>query len=172
MGCVILLSGGYDSALIAATHNCDFALWVDYGQQSRQQELLAARTLARQLGIELRTVHAPLQMSGDRVSDPVVPARNAVLLSLAANMTEAGDTILIGCNANDHDLFPDCRPDFLRAMGAALSRQVVAPLMYVSKKQILKQLGDLGVDCWTCYLPRDGAPCGHCVACRTVEAAR
>lgn len=172
MGSVILLSGGYDSALIAATHECDFALWVDYGQQSRQQEVLAARTLARQLGIELRTAHVPLCVNSNRIESPVVEARNAVLLSLAANMTSDGDTIFIGCNAGDHDLFEDCRHHFLQQIGRVLKRNVVAPLMYVGKKQILQQLGDLGVDCWTCYLPLEGQPCGHCVACTSLKGAQ
>jgi 7-cyano-7-deazaguanine synthase len=172
MGSIVLLSGGYDSALIAYRNPGTRALWIDYGQQSAAQEHQQACALQRQLGFEMETVSLQLRINADRVACPVVPARNAVLLSIAANYTEPGDTILIGCNAADQELFADCRLEFLEVMGCVLDRKIKAPLLSSSKAEIVRECDRAGLLCWTCYLPVNGEPCGHCVACRTLEDAR
>ena len=138
---VILLSGGLDSATVAAIARKDgfdlHALSVDYGQRHRF-ELEAARRVAeamkvrrhviltvdlRQLGgsaltaaIDVPKGRTEAQM---REGIPVtyVPARNTVLLALALGYAEvigAAD-IFIGVNAIDYSGYPDCRPEFIAA---------------------------------------------------------
>ena len=138
---VVLLSGGLDSATIAAIARHEgyrvHALSVDYGQRHRF-ELQAARRVAATLGAERHEVLAidlgtlggsaltddikvPLGRSEQAMTDGIpityVPARNTVMLSLALGFAEvlgAAD-IFIGVNAVDYSGYPDCRPEFIEA---------------------------------------------------------
>lgn len=138
---VILLSGGLDSATVAAMARQQrfdlFALSVDYGQRHRF-ELAAAGRVAEAVGVHRHeTVRVDLSRFGasaltgqievpkDRPVEsmekqiPVtyVPARNTVLLSLAlayAETISAAD-IFIGVNAVDYSGYPDCRPEFIES---------------------------------------------------------
>lgn len=113
-----------------------------------------------------------------------VPARNTVFLAVALGWAEvlgAAD-IFIGVNAIDYSGYPDCRPEFLRAFeqlarvatkAGVEDRQQVkiqAPLLRLSKAEIVKLATDLGVDLsltHSCYDPApDGRPCGVCDSCR------
>jgi 7-cyano-7-deazaguanine synthase len=113
-----------------------------------------------------------------------VPARNTIFLSLAlawAEVLGAWD-IFLGVNALDYSGYPDCRPEFIEAFErlAGLATKagaegrgrftVHAPLIRLSKKEILRTGLDLGVDYGltvSCYDPDDsGAACGACDACR------
>ena len=139
---VVLLSGGLDSATVAAwaIHEgwLPTALSIDYGQRHRV-ELDCARAVAHHLGIVdhvvLRVDLAPFGSSAllDR-SIPVphdrpaaemaagipvtyVPARNTVFLALALALAEArgATAVAVGVNAIDYSGYPDCRPEFLDA---------------------------------------------------------
>lgn len=112
-----------------------------------------------------------------------VPARNTILLSLAlawAEVLEAG-VIVIGVNAVDYSGYPDCRPEFIAAFtqlaqlatkagveGRTLS--VEAPLLRMSKAQIVREGMRLGVDyalTVSCYqADEQGRACGRCDSCR------
>ena len=111
-----------------------------------------------------------------------VPARNTVLLSLALAWAETigANDIFIGVNAVDYSGYPDCRPEFLEAFqqlanlatkaGTEGARMTIhAPLIDLTKSQIILQGMELGVDyaiTSTCYDPApDGAACGACDAC-------
>lgn len=143
-GAVVLLSGGLDSATVAAIARDDgyyvHALSLRYGQR-HEVELAAAAQVARALGLaEHRVVDVDLAafggsaLTGDvevpksrSVSEigggiPVtyVPARNTVFLALAlahAEVVEASD-IFVGVNAVDYSGYPDCRPEYLAAFQA------------------------------------------------------
>lgn len=112
-----------------------------------------------------------------------VPARNTIFLSFAlawAEVLEAPD-IFIGVNALDYSGYPDCRPEYLKAyeqMARIATRAGVeghqelhihAPLLHLSKAEIIKRGLGLGVDFGltrTCYDPSpEGRSCGHCDAC-------
>jgi 7-cyano-7-deazaguanine synthase len=110
-----------------------------------------------------------------------VPARNTVFLSLALAWAEVlhAEAIVIGVNALDYSGYPDCRPEYLAAFErlAALATRagvegkplrVLAPLLALSKAQIIRRGIELGVDyglTLSCYDPIDGRPCGHCDSC-------
>jgi 7-cyano-7-deazaguanine synthase len=111
-----------------------------------------------------------------------VPARNTVFLSLALAWAEVAvaEAIVIGVNALDYSGYPDCRPAYLRAFErvAALATRagvegrplrVLAPLLKMSKADIIRRGMSLGLDyglTHSCYDPRpDGRPCGHCDSC-------
>ncbi|HLK13286.1 MAG TPA: 7-cyano-7-deazaguanine synthase QueC [Fimbriimonadaceae bacterium] len=139
--CVVLLSGGLDSATcLAIADSLGFelhALTVSYGQR-HQAELAAAERVARRAGVkEHRYVSVNLDAIGGSAltadievpknrdeaamsgSIPVtyVPARNTVLLALALGYAEVigAEDIFVGVNAVDYSGYPDCRPEFIQA---------------------------------------------------------
>ena len=112
-----------------------------------------------------------------------VPARNTVFLSLAMAWAEVlgAEAIVIGVNALDYSGYPDCRPEYLRAFErvAALATKagvegrplrILAPLLELSKADIIRRGLSLGVDysvTLSCYDPGPGGTaCGCCDSCR------
>ena len=113
-----------------------------------------------------------------------VPARNTVLLSLLLGLAEVveADQLFIGANAVDYSGYPDCRPAFLQGFEKLASLATVAgtdhgvrfrvraPLLEISKAEIIRRGLDLGVDyglTWSCYDPTpDGLACGRCDSCQ------
>lgn len=109
-----------------------------------------------------------------------VPARNSIFLSLAASLAEVkgADSIYFGANALDYSGYPDCRPEFLEAFEAMIRRgtkagtegrpiRVIAPLLRLSKNEIVQLAQELGVPfewTWSCYEGRE-FPCGGCDSC-------
>jgi 7-cyano-7-deazaguanine synthase len=135
--CVVLLSGGLDSAtaLAIARERGDecYTLSFDYGQRHRAELVAAARVSAelraaahRELRIPIgdfggsaltdRSIDVPEQ-SAQGIPATYVPARNTVFLSLALAWAEVLDAqlIVIGVNAIDYSGYPDCRPEFIAA---------------------------------------------------------
>jgi len=175
------------------------ALSVDYGQR-HHAELAAAQRVAGVLGAyEHRVVNIDLTAFGgsaltdNRIAVPehassgipltYVPARNTIMLSLAlawAEVLQAQD-IFIGVNAVDYSGYPDCRPAFISAfeqMANLATKAAVegkplklhAPLMDMSKAEIIRQGTQLGVDyaqTVSCYqADEQGRACGRCDSCR------
>ncbi len=115
-----------------------------------------------------------------------VPGRNTVFIALALSLAEAKDAqaIYLGINAVDYSGYPDCRPEYLAAFErlANLSSkaglegkapQLVAPLLTLSKTDIVKKAIELGVPIaktWSCY-QGDSSPCGVCDSCRIRDKA-
>lgn len=168
---VLLLSGGLDSALCLVTLRPEWALAVDYGQPHAVHELACARRLAQRYGSDLITARVEIP-SAPATGDPAMlwPGRNLVFLSLAAALAQrvGTNTVIIGANRDDRDGYPDCRREFFDAAVPALSVNVVAPLLEMTKEQIGEQARERGVpllETWSCYYPNDGVECGSCDAC-------
>lgn len=125
----------------------------------------------------------------DEIPITYVPARNTVFLSMALAWAETlgAFDLFVGVNCVDYSGYPDCRPEFLRAFedlanlatkagveGTGRFR-VHAPLLTMTKEQIIQRGLDLGVDyglTHSCYDPTpEGLSCGHCDACRLRLAA-
>ncbi len=175
------------------------ALSVDYGQR-HHAELAAAKQVAMALGArEHRVVNIDLTGFGgsaltdssiavpERASSGIpltyVPARNTIMLSLAlawAEVLKAQD-IFFGVNAVDYSGYPDCRPEYVEAFerlanlatkaaveGAPLTLH--APLLHLSKAEIIREGVRLGVDYGitvSCYqADEQGRACGRCDSCR------
>ncbi len=120
----------------------------------------------------------------DSSSIPVtyVPARNTIFLSFALSWAEVLESpdIFIGANAVDYSGYPDCRPEYLRAfeemanlatkvsVEGKLRFRIKAPLLYMTKAEIIKKGIELGLDyslTWSCYDPEGELPCGRCDSC-------
>jgi len=185
---------------IARSQNYEcYALSVEYGQRHRA-ELDAARRIATALGAhEHRTMRVDLAgIGGSALTDatlpvpealapgiPVtyVPARNTLFLSLALGWAEVigAGNIFVGVNALDYSGYPDCRPAFIKAFeqlaqvatkaGVEGGRfQIHAPLIQMSKAEIIRAGAALGVDFGatvSCYqATADGRACAKCDSCR------
>ena len=138
---VILLSGGLDSATVAAIANEQnfrvHALTFKYGQR-HQGEIEASKKVAVSLGladhvvldIDLRAfggsaltddIEVPKDRSADEIDNGIpityVPARNTIFLSFALGYAEVlgSNDIFIGVNALDYSGYPDCRPEYIQA---------------------------------------------------------
>jgi len=139
---VILLSGGLDSATVAAwanSRNYDLhALSFSYGQR-HDIELECSKKIAIFLRIkDHRISKIDLSIFGgssltdkniaveknranleknDEIPTTYVPARNVIFLSYALAFAESigAKTIFIGANKVDYSGYPDCRPAFLNA---------------------------------------------------------
>jgi len=90
--------------------------------------------------------------------------------------------VFIGVNAIDYSGYPDCRPAFIEAfekMANLATKMTVAckgrpfkihaPLIHLTKAQIIRRGADLGVDyslTHSCYDPdAQGRACGRCDSC-------
>jgi 7-cyano-7-deazaguanine synthase len=119
---------------------------------------------------------AEIGAPGD-VPPTYVPARNTVLLALALAWAESlgARDLFVGVNVLDASGYPDCRPAFIKAfetLAQVATRSggftVHAPLIELTKAQIIELGGTLGVDysiTHSCYDPIDGGACGRCDAC-------
>jgi 7-cyano-7-deazaguanine synthase len=107
-----------------------------------------------------------------------VPARNTIFLSYALAWAEVlnCNDVFIGVNALDYSGYPDCRPDFIESfqqtarLGTKRTHfQIHAPLIRLTKAQIIQKGTSLGVDyamTHSCYDPDpQGRACGRCDSC-------
>ncbi len=141
---VVLLSGGLDSATVAAMAAARgfavHALTIVYGQR-HALEVACAQRLAARMGLARHEImHLDLRAFGgsaltadiavpkgrdaaamaEGIPVTYVPARNTIFLSLALAFAETIDArdIFIGVNALDYSGYPDCRPAFIAAFEA------------------------------------------------------
>jgi len=131
----------------------------------------------------------PTESMTHGIPSTYVPARNTILLSLALAWAESlgAFDLFVGVNCVDYSGYPDCRPEYLRAFEnlANLATRVGvegegqfrvhAPLITLTKEQIILRGRELGVDyslTHSCYDPSpQGLGCGRCDACSIRLAA-
>lgn len=132
-------------------------------------------------------IAVPKRRSAEEIAHSIpvtyVPARNTIFLAYALAWAEVlgAHDIFIGVNAIDYSGYPDCRPEFIAAF-ERLARlatksgtegtpfQIHAPLISMSKAEIIRKGARLGIDfslTHTCYDPTpDGIACGECDSCQ------
>jgi len=120
---------------------------------------------------------------GEEIPVTYVPARNTIFLAHALAWAETipAAHIYIGANAIDYSGYPDCRPEFIalfemlansgtKAAAEGFRFQIHAPLIKLTKAQIIQKAVDLKVDLSltrSCYDPSpDGIACGRCDSCQ------
>lgn len=195
---VVIYSGGMDSYtvlhLALAQGYQVYALSFNYGQRHSKELDVAAKVCAG-LGVahklvDITAINQLLQGSSltstdidiptgeyeeDNMKSTVVPNRNMILLSLAIGYAVSlGSTeVFYGAHSGDHDIYPDCRPEFVEAMNVVSGIanyddvQIISPFLYDSKLAILEAGLNMGLDygqTWTCYLGQEKA-CGKCGSC-------
>ncbi|MBQ8704036.1 MAG: 7-cyano-7-deazaguanine synthase QueC [Bacteroidales bacterium] len=193
---VIIYSGGLDSTTLLYEERLRVALAVtfDYGSNHAAREIACARHHCRQLGVEHLVIdlafmkqyfQSSLLSGGEAIPDgsydddnmrsTVVPFRNGIMLSVACGLAESRGLkwVLIANHGGDHAIYPDCRPAFVEAMGAAMREgtyegvQLCAPYTALTKADIVRRGAALGIDyaeTYSCY--RGGERhCGRCGTC-------
>ncbi len=198
MRVVVLCSGGMDSVTAlhwaGREHAVVAAISFDYGAKHNHRELPFAAKQAATLGVRHETVRldfvermfaSDLLKSGGAIPDghyeekimkqTVVPFRNAIMLSIACGFAESveAEGLVIAAHGGDHAIYPDCREDFMRAMGEAMRLgtyagvKLLRPFIAMTKGEIAAAGAKLGVDfarTWSCY--KGGAiHCGTCGTC-------
>lgn len=199
---LLVLSGGMDSTTLLYERKNEIALAVsfDYGSNHNGREIPFAKFHCEKLGIEHLTI--PLKFMHDyfkssllsgadaipegiyadeNMKSTVVPFRNGIMLSVAAGLAESrGLTkVMMANHFGDHDIYPDCRKEFVDAMSQAMSAgtyaniTIDAPYTLISKADIARKGKALGLDygqTWSCY--KGGkAHCGKCATCLERKAA-
>lgn len=127
------------------------------------------------------------------VQPTFVPGRNILFFTVAANiaLSKGCNKLVTGIGQEDFGGYYDCRQDFVEGMQLALNQglfghsgsdnfvegrkqkslEILTPLMFLNKKEIVELAKNLGDKCiealgftHTCY---DGAfpPCGECHSC-------
>ena len=181
---LLVLSGGMDSTTLLYERKNEIALAVsfDYGSNHNGREIPFAKFHCEKLGIEHLTI--PLKFMHDyfkssllsgadaipegnyadeNMKSTVVPFRNGIMLSVAAGLAESrGLTkVMMANHFGDHDIYPDCRKEFVDAMSQAMSAgtyaniTIDAPYTLISKADIARKGKVLGLDygqTWSCYL--------------------
>lgn len=198
MKVIVLVSGGMDSVAAlyhaAAEHEVVGTVSFDYGSKHNHKEIPFARLHAEKLGVPHHVIplgfvnelfSSDLLQSGGEIPEghyeesnmkaTVVPFRNGIMLSIAAGFAESQDAegLVIAAHSGDHAIYPDCREDFMRAMGDAMQLgtyagiQLVRPFIAMRKEDIATRGHELGVDfsqTWSCYKGKD-IHCGKCGTC-------
>ena len=201
---VVLLSGGLDSTTTLAQAIADgnevVALSFRYGQR-HSKELVAAKNVADFFKVKHVIVDIDLSMFRSALTDknidvpenrdeeqmgsdiPVtyVPARNIIMLSVAAGLCESvdADKIYIGANSVDYSGYPDCRPEFFAEYEKMINIgtkagveghliRIMTPIQHATKADIVRLGKKLGAPLhltWSCYEGGEKA-CGKCDSCQ------
>lgn len=212
---ILIYSGGLDSTCLLLKLLADGdhvrCLSVNYGQRHKR-ELESASSICQILGVEHKVVDLssllPL-LKGSSQTDltvpvphghyaaenmklTVVPNRNMLLLAAggAWAISVKADAVAYGAHAGDHEIYPDCRENFVKPLAQALWNadwhhvEIERPFLGLTKGGVLQagleaqnDLHDqkrLLVDViglsWTCYEGGE-KPCGLCGACQERKEA-
>ena len=170
------------------------AVTFTYGARQDEEQTACAKENCKLLGIEHLII--PLEFMGkyfrssilkggddvphgsyndENMKSTVVPFRNGIMLSIAAGLAESRDldTVLIANHAGDHTIYPDCRPEFIEAMGSAVNAgtfagiKIVSPFCDITKRDIAligKEEGVPFEKTYSCYEGRH-SHCGVCGTC-------
>ena len=194
---LVILSGGMDSTTLLykakKEHKKVYAISFNYNQK-HGKELLSASKTTDKLNIphhifDLSVLNqlAPSALTrldwdvpeghyaDENMKQTVVPNRNMVMISLATSfaISVKADVLYYGAHSGDHDIYPDCRKEFVSAMQESIllcdwhNLDLVAPFIDLDKGDIAILGKKLGVDyslTWTCYKGKESA-CGKCGSC-------
>lgn len=194
---IIIVSGGMDSITMLYEYQDRIALGVsfDYGSNHNSREIPFAQLHCKRLNIPHITIpldfmpryfKSSLLEGADAIPEgnyddsnmqsTVVPFRNGIMLSIAAGIAESHGLqfIMMANHSGDHTIYPDCRPEFVKAMSEATRTgtypgiEILAPYTGITKSDIARHGKVLGIDyteTWSCYKGGE-KHCGKCGTCR------
>ena len=199
MKSICVLSGGMDSTtlLYHLLEKGDEVKCIsfDYGQRHKKELEYASKT-CKKLNVDHKIVdlsNINELIQGSALTSPdievpeghyedksmkitVVPNRNMMMLSIAGAhaVSQKADRIATAVHAGDHQIYCDCRPEFIDSFEGALQNgnyhkvDVYTPYLYWSKAQIAAEGLSLGIDydedTYSCYKGGE-EPCGKCGTC-------
>ncbi len=195
---IVLVSGGMDSVTAlyqgAKDHEVIAGVSFDYGSKHNDKEIPLAQWHCEVLGVPHEVIQldfinrlfkSNLLQSGGSIPEghyeeanmkqTVVPFRNGIMLAVAAGLAESLEVrgLVIAAHAGDHAIYPDCREDFMTAIGDAIRLgtyaqvEPIRPFIAMTKAEIAARGHELGVDfskTWSCYVGGD-MHCGRCGTC-------
>ena len=193
---VIIVRGGMDSITLLYDHKDEIALGIsfDYGSNHNAREIPFAKMHCERLGIKHITINLDFMhqyfksslldgadaipeghYADDNMKSTVVPFRNGIMLSIAIGIAESNnlDQVFIANHGGDHTIYPDCRPEFIKAIDSAANAgtynnvKVIAPYTQITKSDIARIGKKLGIDyteTWSCYKGGE-IHCGKCGTC-------
>ena len=196
MKALLIYSGGLDSTTLLYEYKDSIALAVtfDYGSKHNAREISYAEENCKRLGIKHMVIplgfigqyfKSDLLLGGGEIPEggyaeenmksTVVPFRNGIMLAVAAGLAESYglDTVLLANHSGDHAIYPDCRPEFVEAMDAAVKAgtyegiRVVSPYCDITKRDIALRGRAIGLDyslTYSCYKGGE-KHCGKCGTC-------
>lgn len=117
----------------------------------------------------------------ENMKSTVVPFRNGIMLSIACGLAESRGLrhVMMANHGGDHAIYPDCRPEFAKAMSEAMrcgtydGITLIDPFTFMSKVEIAQLGAKLGVDyshTYSCYCGEE-KHCGKCGTCRERQEA-
>lgn len=199
---LLVLSGGLDSTTLLYDYADSIALAVtfQYGSNHNKREAAFAKYHCDKLGIE--HIEIDLAFMGkyfksslldgadaipegnydeDNMKSTVVPFRNGIMLSVAVGLAESRGlkNVMMANHSGDHAIYPDCRPEFVKAMTGAIEAgtyegvKLVAPYTDITKADIVSRGAKLGIDyskTYSCYKGGEHH-CGVCGTCRERKEA-
>lgn len=200
--CLIVLSGGLDSTTMLYEYRERIAMAVSfhYGSNHNDKELEFAKMHCQRLGIEHQIIRLPFfkeifhssllegaeaipegNYDEENMKSTVVPFRNGIMLSIAAGIAENNKIqhVMLANHAGDHTIYPDCRPEFVKAMNKAIEAgtwnnvKLLTPYTRLTKATIASHGKMLGLDyseTWSCYKGGEHH-CGVCGTCRERKEA-
>ena len=193
---LVVYSGGLDSYTLLNKAMKKFdrveAITFNYGQK-HNKEIEYAKSNCVELNIKHEVVNLDLEnilagsaLVGDidipegnydkeKMKQTIVPNRNMIMISVAASLVIKNDIeyLWYAAHSGDHEIYPDCRPEFIDKMAAVLEIcdyhkiKFEAPFQNLSKNEIVATGLSMGLDyskTWTCYEGKE-KPCGKCSAC-------
>lgn len=199
---IIIVSGGMDSITMLYDFKNRIALGVsfNYGSNHNAREIPFAEMHCKRLGIPHITIDLAFMpkyfkssllegadaipegnYDDENMKSTVVPFRNGIMLSIAIGIAESHQLkyVMMANHAGDHAIYPDCRPEFVKAMSAAAKAgtyadvEVLTPYTNITKTDIARIGKRLGIDyteTWSCYKGGE-KHCGKCGTCRERKEA-
>lgn len=187
--CIVLLSGGPDSATAAVWASRKYktyALHFNYGQINAEREKVCAKKIANHFDIAIEIAHISglkdifLDKIGDAIDYnigcwEVLPFMLGFPISLAASygLTIGAEIIVLGVHATDIKDHPEYRKEALQAFENAISVatgkpvKIIAPFINRTKSELIKIGSSMNVPykkTWSCLL-NEISHCGRCWGC-------
>ena len=181
---VLLLSGGLDSAALAAWTRPALTLFVDYGQKPREAEARAARAVAAHLNLPFTSIRLPLtDLGGGLMHDDTPlpgapspewwPFRNQFLATAGAAVAVQHqlEKVALASVQGDGDRHVDGSKPFYDRLNAVMTIQeggvqVAAPAIHLSTVELLRTVNaERSLIGWTVSCHRANQPCGDCPGC-------
>ena len=198
-GAVVVLSGGQDSTTCLFWAKQKFpgdieAITFDYGQRHRIELESAARVASiAEVPHKILPINTFDTLGGNALTGEIevsseldsesglpntfVPGRNLIFLTFAAAYAyqQRISNLVTGVAQTDYSGYPDCRQETLDSLqrsiclGMEYEIQIHAPLMWLSKKEIVEMAQSAGAleamaYTHTCY-NGEQPPCGDCPSC-------
>jgi len=170
---MILLSGGIDSTACVHYYLHEKfhvqAVFIDYGQKARMQELSSAKKIAKHYKVELKKI---VFTSPQKFSSGEITGRNAffVVSAIMCNQDFYG---IISLGIHSGTPYYDCSESFTKTINELLNGytdgrvMIDTPFLKWNKKMIFEYCKNNNVPIHLTYSCENGVvpPCGKCLSC-------